>query len=548
MAPTVPRPFRDSRLVAAGALLTAGALLLSGCSSSTPAASTSSASTPTAGGTLTFGIGTDTSIIDPSITGSSITALIDRNVVDSLVGQAEDNSFTPWLASKWTINKANTLYTFTLRSGVTFSDGTKLDAAAVKANFDRIIDPKTSSSYAKSLLGPVSKVTAVDATTLTVAYDTPFALLLQGLSLPYLGIQSPTYLKNTKDTTNTVVGSGPYTLTSFTPGTGTVLTKRKDYDWGPGYAKHKGAAYLDTIDFEVLPDASARLGALTSGQVQAIDSVPPANAKTLAATPDLKVVTRANPGVNESFFLNTSTGPFTDEKVRRAFQSAVDVKGAVAASYFGTLQPAAGILGPSTQYFDKQSSSAWGFDAAAATKLLGEAGWTKKNSDGYLTKDGKTLTARYVYDTTETPATDVTLAQAVQSQVKKVGFDFELVPTDSGGATEATNANKYDIQSFFYVRAEPDILRTVFDSAYAPPNGADVAHVSSLDESLSEAIGATPERRAELYTEIQQEILTKAYAVPLYVAAYQLGQSTKLHGISWATNAKPLLYDAYLTK
>jgi peptide/nickel transport system substrate-binding protein len=96
-----------------------------------------------------------------------------------------------------------------LRKDVTFSDGTRLDAAAVKYNFDRILDPKTISPYSKSLLGPVDSIETPDDSTVVIRYKTAFAPLLQGLSLPYLGIQSPTYLKNTLNTSNTVVGSGP---------------------------------------------------------------------------------------------------------------------------------------------------------------------------------------------------------------------------------------------------------------------------------------------------------------------------------------------------
>lgn len=138
---------------------------------------------PVAGGVLTVALGSDTPIIDPSITAYSVTALVTRNVVDSLVGQREDNSFTPWLAERWEIKNNNREYTFHLRKDVTFSDGTKLDAAAVKYNFERILDPKTTSSYSKSLLGPIDAITTPDEYTVVIRYKTPFAPLLQGAEL-----------------------------------------------------------------------------------------------------------------------------------------------------------------------------------------------------------------------------------------------------------------------------------------------------------------------------------------------------------------------------
>ncbi len=138
-------------------LLTAG--LLSLAVGASPFAHAADATvTPVQGGTLNIGLGSDTPVIDPSITAYSVAALVARNVVDSLVGQAEDNRFTPWLAERWEISDNNTRYTFHLRKDVTFSDGTKLDAAAIKYNLDRILDPKTTSSYAKSLLGPIDSI------------------------------------------------------------------------------------------------------------------------------------------------------------------------------------------------------------------------------------------------------------------------------------------------------------------------------------------------------------------------------------------------------
>ncbi|MGO2750463.1 MAG: ABC transporter substrate-binding protein [Pseudoclavibacter sp.] len=537
---------RALRVSAAG-LATVAALVLSACASAGPAAQEAATGQPVEGGELVVGVATDTKIIDPHLTGSSITATITRNVVDSLVGQAEDNSFTPWLAESWEINDDNTLYTFTLREGVTFSDGDVLDAEAVKTNLDRVLDPETLSVYAKSLLGPVTEVTAVDARTLTIAYDTPFATLLQGLSLPYLGIQSPKHLEETADTTTSVVGSGPFVLESFVPGQGSSLSKRADYDWGPGYAQHTGPAYLDSIEFTYLPEASTRLGTLTNGQTQIIDEVPPANAEQLSSTDGIELETYENPGVNYAFQLNTQRAPFDDVKVRQAFQSALDVESSVEATFFGTLAPADNILGPATLYYDESVADLWGFDEDKANTLLDEAGWTDRDSEGYRTKDGERLAVDWVYNEASTGQLNATLVQSLQSQVKEIGFEIVLVPTDEGGQTAASEAGDYDLSSFFYVRAEPDILRTVYHSDNIPPAGGNLARVSTLDALLEEGVGATDDRREEIYSEVQTEIIEQAYSVPLYVAAFQLGRSTDVQGITWATNAKPLFYDVWLT-
>ncbi|WP_369309432.1 ABC transporter substrate-binding protein [Providencia rettgeri] len=501
---------------------------------------------PVSGGTLTVGLGSDTPIIDPSLTAYSVAAVVSRNVLDSLVGQAEDNSFTPWLAESWEINDNNKEYVFHLRKDVTFSDGTPLNAEAVKYNFERILDPKTISHYSKSLLGPVKSITTPDEYTVVIRYDESFAPLLQGLSLPYLGIQSPTYLKNTPNTSFTLVGSGPFLLDSFVKGSGSKLTKRADYNWGPGYATHTGPAYLDHIEFKYLPEASVRLGALNSGQIQAIDAVPPVNFKQVKNNPKLNVITHENPGVNRVLYLNTGKGVFSDVKLRKAFQSAVDPEVAVNAAFFGSLRAADNVLGPATLYYDPSVRNLWGYDPEKAGRLLDEAGWSQRDKDGYRTKDGQQLLVRFTYVPTNVEAADVTLFQAVQQQVKKVGFNLQFDPVDAGVFDERTASSNYDIASNFFVRPEPDILRTVFHSAFTPPQGNNHARVNTLDKQLSEAVGTNDKERERLYHEIQRQIIDQAYVVPLYIPAYQLGVSKQVQGINWATNAKPNFYDAWI--
>lgn len=502
---------------------------------------------PESGGILNVGLGSDTPVINPALTAYSIAALVSRNVLDSLVGQAEDNTFTPWLAERWDINADHTEYRFYLRKDVTFSDGTKLNAAAVKDNFDFLLDPKTISPYAKSLLGPVDTITSPDDYTVVIHYKTPFAPLLQGLSLPYLGIQSPKFLHTASNISNNIVGSGPFILNSYVKGQGSQLSRRADYHWGPGYATHQGPAWVDGINFKYLPESSARLGALNSNQVQAIDAVPPVNYAQVKANSHLTVSTKENPGVVRVLYLNTTKGPFADENVRKAFQSAIDNATAVKAAFFGIARPAANVLGPSTLDYDAAVEKQWGFDLAKANKLLDEAGWKTKDNQGYRTKDSQKLSVDFIYVTSNIEAADTVLFQAVQAQAKKAGIDVQLDPVDAGIFASRTTDNQYDIASNFFVRPEPDILRTVFDSAFIPPQGNNFSRITQLDAKLREAVGASDERRKQLYSEIQQDIIGKAWVVPLYIPAYQLGLSKKVHGVNWATNAKPNFYDTWLS-
>nr|WP_244960589.1 ABC transporter substrate-binding protein [Pseudoclavibacter chungangensis] len=479
------------------------------------------------------------------MTGSSVTATITRDVVDSLVSQDVDNSIHPWLATEWDVNEANTEYTFTLRDDVTFSDGEKLDAAAVKQNFDFVLDPANNSTYARSLLGPVAAVEAPDATTVVIRYDESFAPLLQGLSLSYLGIQSPAFLTSGGDLSTNAVGSGPFTLESFAPGQGSKLTKRDDYNWGPGHLAHTGPAHLDGIEYRYLPESSTRLGALQSGQVQAIDSVPPADAATLGSNEKITVDVYQNPGVPYSLQLNTTRAPFDDVKVRQAFQTGVDIDAAIEATLFGTVETATGPLSSHTEFADADADGSWKNQPDRANTLLDEAGWTERNADGIRTKNGSPLTVTLSYDEGYTGQTNANLLQALQSEYRKIGIDLVLDSVDAGTQSARTEAGDYDAIAYFFVRAEADILRTVYGSAsVGTGNGS---RVTTLDPLLDEAVGATPERRAELYTQVQREVIDQAYSVPLYVPNYQVAHTSELQGLAWATNAKPLFYNAWLT-
>ncbi|WP_218672373.1 ABC transporter substrate-binding protein [Corynebacterium pacaense] len=528
-----------------GALLIVGALALAGCSSSAEEAQTQTEG-PVEGGVLKVAFGSDTPIINPHLSGSSITATIAREVVDSLVSQDVNNEIHPWLASDWSINDDNTEYTFTIRDDVTFSDGETLDAGAVKENFDFILDPANNSNYARSLLGPVAAIEAPDASTLIIRYDTPFSPLLQGLSLPYLGIQSSAFINGGGELTNRIVGSGPFLLDSYVQGQGSKLSKRDDYNWGPTHLDHTGPAHLDGIEYSYLPEASTRLGALESGQVDAIDAIPPANNAGLRGNDDIVIDTYENPGVPWTFQLNTETGPFSDPLVRQAFQTAVDIDAGVQATYFGTVEPATGPLSSHTQYADASIDGSWKNDPDRAAELLDQAGWTERDSEGYRTKDGKRLSVRWVYDAAQSGQDNVNLVQALQSGYRESGIELVLDSVDSGTLTSRNESGDYDIVAYFFVRAEPDILRTVYGSATIGAGNS--SRVSSLDGQLNEAVGASGERREELYAQVQQEIINEAYSVPIYVPNYQLAHTSDLQGVEWATNAKPFFYNSFLSR
>ena len=183
----------------------------------------------------------------------------------------------PWIAESWTVNADATEYTFKIRPGVTFSDGTPLDAAAVARNFD---------IYGlgdKALKHPVSEVITnykgsevIDPLTVKFTFTKPSVGFLQGTSVIGSGLVSLKTLalpdEALGDATK-IIGSGPFVVKSETLGREIVMEARKDYNWGPMKLAHQGRAYLDGIKYVVTPEDSVRIGALLAGQADVIRQV-----------------------------------------------------------------------------------------------------------------------------------------------------------------------------------------------------------------------------------------------------------------------------------
>ncbi|MET0316717.1 MAG: ABC transporter substrate-binding protein, partial [Rhodococcus fascians] len=372
---------RRNHVLSASALAVAAGLLLSACAGGSNTTSTFDENAePVSGGTFTFGLNSDLDCVDPQQTGSSVAALVSRNVLDSLVGHTENNEFTPWLAESWEVSDDATSYTFSLRDGVTFSDGTPLDADAVKFNLDRIFDPATKSNYARSLLGPLREVTAVDPTTVRVDFTAPYPSFLQGASLPFLGIESPTHLRGTDNAEcTTVVGSGPFVLESYTRQQGIRLVKRKDYNWSPAVLNHTGPAYLDRIELDFIAEALVRYSSLASGEYDFTTDAPPQNAATIRADSRLAFDSRVRKGApNRGVTFNTERFPFDDVQVRRALALATDREGIARIIGFGEFRLKTDFLAANTSYYDPSFQSALAYNPDEANRLLDAAGWATR--------------------------------------------------------------------------------------------------------------------------------------------------------------------------
>ena len=526
--------------------------VLAGCAGQT--SPTAAGAAPVSGGHLTVGIGTAIDCFDPQISPSSLTSSILRGVYDSLVYANPDGSFSPWLATSWDISPDATTYTFHLRTDVTFHDGTAFDAAAVKANFDRIVDPATASQYAGQLISPYRSADVIDTHTVAVHLAAPYSPFLRAVASPNLGFHSPKSLtENAADLCQggpTQVGTGPFTFTSATDGEGFTFTRNDTYNWAPASADRTGPAYLASVDYRILPESSVRLGALTSGEVDAIDQVAATDIDTLSSTDGIKVH-RADPtGIPYTYFFNTDRAPFNDPRARLAIQKGVDLNTLTQGIFHGKYAPAAAPLNPETFAYDGTLEGTWGYDPDGANKLLDELGYTATDADGYRTKDGKRFTLALIYDPTYQKPERITYDTAVQDALRTLGVELTITPIGNGSYIGVRNSGAYDIIAFGWSGSDPDVLRTIYGSdQQLADGGANGSHVRDpeLDALLQQGLTITdPEQRATIYSAAQQRILTSGYGLPAYVAPVVTAASTRVQGLTYTPDATvPALYSAW---
>ncbi|UOE43131.1 ABC transporter substrate-binding protein [Agromyces larvae] len=533
-------------LLGAGAVAT---LALAGCAGGTESAA------PSDGGTLVYATGKDISCLDPHVGGDMPQASIAAQYLDSLVSQDAKGDIHEWLATDWTVSDDGLTWTFTIRDDVKFTDGTPVDAAAIKANLDHMVDPATQSGTAGGYLKPYVSSEAVDATTLVVTLNRPYAAFLEVLAQPFLGIQSPTALARSLDENCTSpVGSGPFKIVAYTPQQEVVLERNEDYNSAPPFAEHTGAASIAKIVWRIIPENATRYGALRTGEVDAIDFLPPENFAEAEADDRIALNLNDRPGNPTSLALNVQRAPFDDLDVRKAFLLSANTKQSVESIFLGTATYSGGPLSHVTGFYSSDFEDAFAYDLDQANDLLDKAGWSTRDGDGYRTKEGKRLTVSLPLTPAENPAALVELLTQIQANVKDAGFDLEIDNVDSATGFERNSTFDYDLRSQYWNTNTADVLRIVFSTEYLEsagwiPNGSGYSN-PELDQILNDALATTDrDAREQLYYEAQRIISGDALQLTLYSQSTQLAsRADKVDNVIVEPSLSlPYLYDAAVT-
>ncbi|MEI5676486.1 MULTISPECIES: ABC transporter substrate-binding protein [unclassified Nocardioides] len=521
------------RFTAAIAVLSTAAVLLGGCAGGD--AVSSSSDTPVQGGVLKYRTtGANLSSTDPAVHTGYGPAVPVRGIVDSLVFQQEDGTIEPWLATEWTVDASATHYEYTLRDDVTFSNGEKLDSAAVKQSYDALVSQGAKYAVANEWIGDLREITTPDPSTVVFDFDSPNSSFLQASSTTSLGIVAPETAAlsyEQRQEGDTIIGSGPFVVAETRGEEGYVLDRRDDYAWAPASAENQGAAYLDGIEVSTTPDNSIAAAQLRNGDIDLMHNTEPADKTEFSTNPDLTIRRDPLPGAALGFVVNTAKPGLDDPEVRRALALSVD-REAVLERASAIDVPATSVFAASNPFWTDQSELIT-TDVDEAERLLDDAGWVK-GDDGVREKDGERLSFDLIYSPS-TISHEPNIA-VVQSQWKDLGVELSFGSLTAAELNQRLVNGDYSFSWGSGTRPDVDVLRGNY-------GGLDPA----LDRTFA-AILAEPDQAARqvLADTAARTILEQAYFIPLYDFIQPLAYRNTTHLPTLEASHLPLLSDVWV--
>ncbi len=482
--------------------------------------------------------------LNPATTGNRDVGPLDVNLFDTLVWLTPDFRITPDLATQWSMSPDGKTYTFTLRQGVKFHDGTPFDAAAVVANIDYMNDKTTASKLSLNLLGPCASAKAVSQYVVEFDCTAPYAPLLAQLGEPYLGIQSPAAIKQYgKDLGLHPIGTGPFEFVSYEPNQSLVVKRNEDYTWNPPETHHKGPPDIAQITFQIVPSSQARIGQFQSGQSQMMQETPGVFWNALQKMNRYNAIGVPISGMGIFAPINAGRWPTDDVAVRKAIIYSIDKKGVSQLADAGAHPVSNTPLEKGMTGYDAALENAYSYDPAKAAALLKGAGWSKTGE--FWQKDGKTLAVNLTAISTvpEYPL----LAQAIQGYLRKAGMDATVTQLATPAWLAANINGDMSMTPLQYVGVDPDALHVWFLpgqyfnwSHYADPKLAALIQQGQVESDAA--------KRLDIYKQVQQIIMDQAIEMPIHMNIDLVMTSRALTGLSWSGGGFEYFGAASLTK
>ncbi|TCS83077.1 ABC transporter substrate-binding protein [Tepidibacillus fermentans] len=468
--------------------------------------------------TLVFGRGGDSVSLDPANVTDGESLNVTQNIFDTLVAYKEGNTeIEPALAEKWETSADGLTWTFHLRQGVKFHDGTDFNADAVVFNFNRWMDKKNpyhkgDFPYYGYMFGGykgdkghvIKNVVAKDPYTVEIQLNVPQGPFLNNLAMPAFAIASPEAIKKYGEKFGeNPVGTGPFVFKQWIRNDKIILDKNPNY-WLKGYP------LLSQLIFKSIPDNQARFTALQSGDIDMMDGVNPDDVTLAKKNPALQVWLRPSMNVGYLAF-NTQKPPFNNVKVRQALNMAVNKQALIDAFYNGLAEPAKNPIPPSLWGYNDAIQD-YSYNIEEAKKLLTEAGYP----------NGFTTDLWYMPVPRPYIPQGKKIAEAIQTEFEKIGVKTNLVTEEWATYLDKTGKGEHTMALFGWTgdNGDPDNFLYVLldkDNAKAPDAGNISFYKNDkLHEILIKAQRSSDQNeRTELYKQAQEIIHNDAPWIPL---------------------------------
>jgi peptide/nickel transport system substrate-binding protein len=447
---------------------------------------------PTAGGTLQAALTGEPDTIDPATSTIYTGAQVYDNIFNKLVDLDASNKFYGQLATAWNAPDDKT-WVFDLVDTATFHNGEKFGPNDVVYTFERILDPKTASSYAP-LYNAIDKVEATGPTQVTFHLKTPFGPFLSNLAnngeiVNQKAIES-------KDPSRNAIGTGPFEFVEWVQGDHITLKKNASYFLS-------GKPYLDGITFKFLNVDQSRVDALRSGDLNWSDAVPLQQLNTLKNDPAFNYVTSATAGIPDYIAMNTKQAPFDDKLVRQAVYWALDRDAIREVAYFGAGESGIEEVPTGSSWYD--GSPLITPDVEKAKSLLQQAGVTTPLEVEYL-------------GLPQYPELLKT-GEVMQQQLQAVGIKLNIKQVEVGVWFNAFIKGDYQITSAYQERTiDPDNFYALVIHSGGDINTTGYANPQA-DQLIDQARTETDEQtRFDLYKQLRQIVFDDS---PIIFAHYE---------------------------
>ncbi|KMO10725.1 glutathione ABC transporter substrate-binding protein GsiB [Methylobacterium platani] len=465
-------------------------------------------------------LGNQPETLDPYNTNTTLTTAVTKSFYEGLFEFDKDLKVRNVLAESYEVSPDGLIYTFKLREGVKFHDGTAFDANAVKTNLERVLNPENHLARYNQF-NRVKTVEAVSPGVVRITLKEPFGPFINSLAHASAAMISPAALQKWgKDIAFHPVGTGPFTFVEW---------KQTDSVKGAKFAGywHAGLPKVDSITWKPVPENGTRAAMLQTGEADFAFPLPYEQAKALGENKKLKVIAQDSI-ILRYLSMNMLQKPFDDLRVRQAINYAINKEALAKVAFSGYASPAKGVVPAGVLY--AHPMAAWPYDPAKARQLLKEAGYP----NGFET----ILWSGY------TTSTAQKAIQFLQQQLAQVGIKVQTQALEPGQRVEWVQTApdpKTARVRLYYIgwsssTGEADwALRPLLSTEAWPPKLSNTAYYSNpeVDALLAKALVTTSDaEKADLYAKAQEQIVKDAPWAPLVTEQNLYATSARLSGVA----------------